>query len=113
MEPKHADMSAQTFTGFLLSRESRFSQKVPKGRPQKINVQPVVYKNQKKTEFCRNNWRNYQFRAGANDVAALIYLQQQWGFDSRNEAIRVAVQYLANETQRGLRRIDLQPIKYG
>ena len=113
MEPKHADMSAQTFTGFLLSRESRFSQKVPKGRPQKINVQPLIDKNHRKIELCRNSWRLYQFRADADDVAALIYLQQQWGFDSKNEAIRVAVQYLASETQRGLRRIDLQPIKHG
>lgn len=113
MERKDAVMSAQTFTGFLLSRKSRFSQEVPKGRPQKINIQPLVYKNQRQTEFCRNSWRHYQFRADANDVAALIYLQQQWGFDSRSEAIRVAVQFLASQTQRGLQRIDLQPIKHG
>lgn len=44
---------------------------------------------------------------GVEGLAAMLYLQKQWGFKSRKEAVNVALRFLALQTRKGLERIDL------
>lgn len=60
-----------------------------------------------RSERAANGGMQASFNISLEAAAAIKYLGVQWGFDSTKETMEVAVQYLAAQTRRGLKRIEL------
>ena len=56
---------------------------------------------------ARAGARQISFTMSIEAAAAVQYLQTQWGFGSRVEALEVALRFMAIETRKGLSKIQL------
>jgi hypothetical protein len=58
-------------------------------------------------KFAKVHGSGVRILLKAHEKAVLLYLRQQWGFKSNNEAIRASIAAVAVMTRRGLQRLDL------
>lgn len=56
---------------------------------------------------AKNGWTSLNMDLDIASAACLLYLQKQWGFETRRETVGVALKYLAKQTRLGLQEIKL------
>jgi len=56
---------------------------------------------------AKHGYRMVRAELTIEAAAALLYLRQQWGFKSHRELVNVAIRFLAIETRKGLKRLEL------
>jgi len=58
-------------------------------------------------KFAKVHGSGVRLRLKAHENAILIYLCNEWGFKSHNDAIRASIAAVAVMTRKGLQRLDL------
>lgn len=56
---------------------------------------------------ARNGGRNLQMTLKVDEAACILYLKQQWGFDSYAETVRVSLLHLTRLTRLGLNKLEI------
>lgn len=64
-------------------------------------------RRQARADRAANGGMQAAFNISLEAAAAIKYLGVQWGFDTTKETMEVAVMYLAAQTRRGLKKIEL------
>jgi hypothetical protein len=61
----------------------------------------------KRRERARHGWMSLQLNLDIDAAACLLYVKKVWGFQSRREAVQIALMHLARQTRLGLPKIQL------
>lgn len=73
------------------------------------SYKPEAYTNaERQARYkARHGHRMVRAELTVEAAAAMLYLRKQWGFKSHRELVNAAIRFLAIETRKGLKRLEL------
>lgn len=114
--PKGIDLTARNYRNLSAAMDEILNPRDSLARGSEKNGSSMNATPDEARERRRTDKQAWRARVGARQVscdlglegaAALLYLKTQWGFKSTQETVNVALRFLATETRKGLRKIDL------